>query len=164
MAYTPPAWMAQQAQLREETKAKLQSCMDAKGWHKTIDEWGGAAEPFTGADQAAQNASFMRDSNACSVDAGRPTVATVDDVRAQYQGELDIAQCLRSLGFEVPPAPPRDVWVEQAMAPAQTDVTVDGNAPAVSRLWGPFDTIDAQVAKSSELPADYMRTCPEWYS
>ncbi|MFC4613442.1 hypothetical protein ACFO3K_01830 [Cellulomonas algicola] len=154
--WKPPAWFAEQAREREEVAAKMQTCMDAKGWTVTLDEYGGAAEPFTSEDEANR---FSEDSMACQEEAGRRLGAlTEDELREAYTRDVDTMMCLRNEGFDMADPPTVDTYVESRLAD-----------PPPDDLWVPYTDPAVQGAlESGSLSADGLveleRTCPQNWS
>lgn len=106
--WDPPAWLAEEVAARATVRGDLQTCMDARGWELTMDEWGGAAEPFTSPGDLER---FGVDRDACLglvVDA-LPADARGPAVPA-YDRDLTTWYCLRAQGYDLAPAPSREEY------------------------------------------------------
>jgi len=117
--WVEPEWMAEQEQQREQFVIDLQSCMDARGWNLTVDEYGGSSEPFESAEEAER---AREDTDECLLDLGYDLAGfgeerTVADFRERYQQELEIYRCLRHEGVAMEHDPPtEDVFIEQHLS------------------------------------------------
>lgn len=142
--WTAPAWFAQEAEARAAFREQLQGCVDARGWTRTVDEWGGAAEPFT---DEAELDRFVADVDDCSRNLGRDVGAADEEttIRALYPRLVDTWECVLHLGHDVPPPPSEDELVRQYLTDA-TDV------------WTPYgDLMTWRVADHEALEA----ACPQ---
>lgn len=140
--WEPPAWLSQETALREAVRQELQTCMDTKGWEVTMDESGGAAEPF---DSQERLDSFGRDRDDCLVHVAEvvPRTEEVPAVSA-YERDLVTRQCVEAQGYEVDAAP--------SEAQDQRGATAD-----------PYD--DPALRGLSQRAFDQLRaTCPERWS
>lgn len=167
-AFTPPTWFAQQAQEREERRTLLQACIARSGWNVTMDEFGGAAEPFT---DEAEVARFGADRDACLVELGLPAgppELTVDDLHEFYRGNVDTLACLRDQGFPLEDPPSEDAWVEQALSAFSGSATgAPGDDVAAAQLWHPYDAVPELQQADPDLEQDrgtLERTCPQWFA
>lgn len=132
--WTPPAWFAEQAREREQARASMQACVEAKGWAVTANEWGGAEEPF---DDQATSDQFLKDSQACQAEIGiGPTSVEPDERywRESYQRALDTWACLRNEGINLASPPSESTYVEQRMAAAPDYVWTPYSDPEILRL------------------------------
>jgi hypothetical protein len=149
--YTPPAWFAEQARAREEMASKLQTCMDAKGWTVTLNEYGGAAEAFTTEEELDR---FNEDSMQCQIESGRNVAAVTEaELRADYRRDVDTMRCLRNEGFDVADPPSEDAYVESRLATVPPD-----------DLWVPYDDPALQDVLGTGDAAALERTCPQNWS
>ena len=169
-AYAAPAWFAQQAQEREQARVALQTCLDGKGWSVTVNEFGGASEPFS---DDAEMTRYHADMVDCRASAGLSDQApTQQQAEQAYRGALDTAACLRAQGFEVPDAPSEQSWVEAFLTASSDAATAGGTAEAgddnvtSSQVWSPYGELvaaaqddQAQLTKIS----DAEKTCPQWW-
>jgi len=115
-SWVNPPWVAQQAAEREEYRSQLQSCLDGKGWHVTVDLNGGIAEGFT---DKAEMARVSDDFTACRVSMGYSpygTPQTLDDLKLNYSQLLDTRACLVARGLDMAPPPSEDAWIEGTQA------------------------------------------------
>jgi len=169
-AYTAPAWFAQQAQDREQARAALQACLDGKGWKVTVNEFGGADEPFS---DDAELTRYHADMVDCRASVGLSDQApTQQQAEQAYHGMLDTAACLRAQGFQVSDAPSEQTWVEAFLAASSDTATAEGateagdGATSVSDVWEPYgELIAAAQDDQSQLEriSATEKTCPQWW-
>jgi hypothetical protein len=110
--WTAPAWFAEQAAQRAAFRADLQSCVDARGWAYTVDEWGGSDHGFTDETELDR---FVADVDDCSAALGRDP-STLDSeaaTRSSYPLLVDTWECVVHQGYDVPPPPTEDELVRQ---------------------------------------------------
>ncbi len=114
--WTAPAWFGQQAREAEERTTTLQACMDARGWHVTMNEFGGSSKAWADQDELHR---FASDSDACRAELGIPTLGlhapTDVQVRQSYRYMLDTWLCLRHGGYVLADPPSEDAWVESVI-------------------------------------------------
>jgi len=162
-AYTAPAWFAQQAQDREQARNALQSCLDGKGWTVTVNEFGGADEPFSDDVELTRYHADMVD---CRASVGLSDRApTREQAEQAYHGMLDTAACLRAQGFEVSGAPSEQTWVEAFLA-ASSDTATAGGATSASDVWEPYGELIAAAQGDETRLARISateQTCPQWW-
>lgn len=138
-SWEPPAWLAEETALRAAVRQELQTCMDAKGWDVTMDEWGGAAEPFASQERWER---FAADRDSCVVHVAEvvPTTERAPAVSA-YERDLVTRQCVAAQGHELAAAP--------------SEAQYEQGAPA-----DPFD--DPALGGLSQGSLDQLRAaCPE---
>jgi|GEM_PF-878594 len=143
-AYSPPAWMAQQAALDEELYQAQQTCLTDAGYTFTLLGDGGFEFPEGTPDAPAALSRCTRDIVGESYD----RQPTADQLRQLYERQLDVRACLVHEGYEIEP-------------PVTEDTYVDGGGD-----WSPYDEIGAQLASHGEdgVAAEQARlrsTCPE---
>lgn len=115
-----PEWMANNAQAEEEFTAKLQACMDAKGWDLTLDSSGGIIEMFTDETEMMR---ATKDSQACTKDItgidplSIGTSVTEASARENYQFETDVYNCLVAQGVKMSrEMPSEEEYVDTALS------------------------------------------------
>lgn len=149
--------MAEQTQAREQFVPTLQACMDGKGWHITVDEHAGIAEPFY-SDEEMDRASS--DIDACLLEQGIDMNQVVSDLalteaslRSMYSYDVDTYECLVAQGVDMQDEPPSvDVYVEQGL-------NTDDSQQDISQSWWPyFDP--AIMAMSQDEVAQLEQVCP----
>lgn len=124
-AWEPPKWLVEETTLRAAVREELQTCMDSKGWNVTMDEWGGAAEPFRSTDELER---FSSDRDACVAHTAEVLPRTsVEPSVSAYERDLVTRRCFEAQGYEMP-APPTEAQYE---AGAEADPYLD---PAVGGL------------------------------
>jgi hypothetical protein len=150
--------MAEQAQLREEFVARLQSCMNVRGWHLTVDESAGFAEPFDSLEEL-ERAGADRDQ--CLEEQGiDPTAAsgpsTEAALREMYRYDVDTHECLVARGLRLERTPPSvDQYIEDGLA--------SQSGESVADPWWPYG--DPAVLALLETDVAELRvTCPERWS
>ena len=151
--WTPPAWMTEQAQAREQFVTTLQACMDARGWSLTVNASGGFEEPFTDQEEGRR---AVADSDACLREQGVDPDAfgsapTESELRATYPYDVDTYECLVAQGVEMAQRPPtEDVYVEQGLG---------GDSRELAESWSPY--LDSAVqALPAERIAELEQVCP----
>lgn len=150
--WVEPEWMAEQAQEREQFVIDLQSCMEAKGWNVTVDEYGGSLEGFESANEAER---ARDDTDECILDlgydlAGFEEERTVDEIRARYRQELDVYHCIRHKGVAMEQEPPsEDVFIEQHLSGETSEQT-----------WWAYGDPEVIELGAAEV-ADLQQVCPE---
>lgn len=151
--WTPPAWFAEQARQREEMAASLQSCMEQLGWAVTMNEFGGTDTPFTDGDELAR---FESDSADCQEQAGRDlSQRTEEEIRQDYQKDLDTLECLRAQGFDMADPPSEESYVESRLAtPPPDDAWLPYGDPAIQDALVSGELTDEDVAALE-------RKCPQ---
>ncbi|WP_029068048.1 hypothetical protein [Jonesia quinghaiensis] len=112
--------MANNAQAEEEFTAKLQACMDAKGWDLTLDSSGGIIEMFTDETEMMR---ATKDSQACTKDItgidplSIGTSVTEASARENYQFETDVYNCLVAQGVKMSrEMPSEEEYVDTALS------------------------------------------------
>lgn len=148
--------MSDQALAREQFVPTLQACMDAKGWHVTVDEHAGIAEPFTSQDEAER---ATADKTACMLEQGIDPAAyetgpTETELRAMYPYDVDTYRCLVAQGVPMEQEPPSiDVYVEQGLP------TGDDGARDNSDSWWPYFDPAVLALPQAEVAA-LEQVCP----
>ena len=126
--WAEPAWLADEIALRAAVREELQSCMDGKGWDVTMDEWGGAAEPF---DRGAALATFGADRDDCLVTVADavPGATAVPPVSA-YERDLVTRECVEARGYDLRVAPSEVEYRGGAVVDPYEDPALSGISKA----------------------------------
>lgn len=117
-AWEEPAWMAEQAEMREQFTVDVQACMDAKGWELTVDSYGGFAERF---DTREELNRASADRNDCVEEAGYSVDFFDDELSREalstlYDKHTDTYECLLHEGVEMEETPPaKEAWIENML-------------------------------------------------
>lgn len=150
-SWVDPPWVAEQAAQREEYRAQLQSCLDGRGWHVTVDLNGGIVEPFTDATEFSR---FESDKQACRVSMGYSAdglPATPDELKLQYEQLLDVRNCLIAHGLDMAePSQSEDAWIDAAQTGA-----VD---------WAPYNDPAIDALPLDEQEELWTVVCPQPWS
>lgn len=102
-------------------------CLQEKGWDASVAPEGG----FEAAFPTDQEEQYRADVEACHDELGDamdPPPMSSEEVERAYDMLLDVATCVRGLGFEVPEAPSKQAYVEHLVN--------NGIGP-----WHPYDGI-----------------------
>lgn len=116
----------------DEKSRYLYDCLRDKGWDVTLADDGGIQSEG----DSSQNGAFAADSTACNAPiraAAIPMSAWSQESWDElYQAKKSEADCLAALGYNVPPAPSRDLFIENTLAGNQWTpwVVVVGQTPA----------------------------------
>lgn len=147
--YTPPGWMAEQAQRAAEYREGLQTCVAGKGWDVTVLDGGAVAEPFTDSEFAR----WQVDRDDCRAEMGIADPGALTRARAEqlYARQVDTWRCVRDLGHDVPAPPSEPAYVDELLG--------EGGVTE----WGPYGDL-AGVLTEAEMRA-VTETCPEpWWA
>lgn len=153
-SWSAPTWMAQQEQAKDQFVARLQACMDAKGWNVTVDESAGIVEPLA-SESEMQRA--RQDVRACLTDQGidpDSVVGTVteESLREMYTQDLDTYECLLAQGVDMEQKPPsEDQFVEDGLAIQAGEERPDS--------WWPYGD-PVILTMSAQEVATLKQTCP----
>jgi len=148
-SWTDPPWVAEQAAQREEYRAALQSCLDGKGWHVTVNLDGGIDEPLT-SDEYSQ---FMADQGACRQSMGLSAEgipATLDELKVNYSQWLDVRNCFIAHGVQMGPPQSEDAWLDAAQS-GGGDLWLPYSDPALEAL-----SMDEQDALKALCPQPWL--------
>lgn len=146
--YERPGWMAEQAQVQDEYRESLQSCVRAKDWNVTVDRYGGVVEPFDTADVPRWEA----DRDACLAEMGVSGEARLDRERAEllYDRQVDTWRCVLDLGYDVPEPPSQETFVEALLGGGTRD-------------WHPYGDLVGAIPWSEWEALE--ETCPQpWWA
>lgn len=133
---------------------KLQSCMDGKGWHVTVDENGGFLEAFT-SEEELQRA--VDDKDQCLVqmgfddELGATGVLTEKQLRDIYRIDIQTHKCLVKQGLQMAPPPSEETYVER---------TIRSMSGEEDFSWYPY-LDDSVIQLSEERIAQLKKKCPE---
>ncbi|PFG34173.1 hypothetical protein ATL42_2077 [Sanguibacter antarcticus] len=145
--------MAEQAQLQDEYRANMQSCVEAAGWSVTITHEGGVVEPFNGQTEMDR---YAIDRDACRESLGLHTdgaALTADQYELIYGRQVQTRECLVAQGYTMATPPSKEAYVEAAL-------TGDSNSTAA---WSPY--LDSAFEKLAESEYNRLQEeCPEpWW-
>lgn len=101
-----PAWMDEEAELRAEYYAAFQACVDAKGLDYTVDDPNDAL--------STRDTEKLQGVLDCQAQLGGDPfdwTATDDSAREFYGRQVDVAQCLSHLGFDIDVPLTEEEWL-----------------------------------------------------
>lgn len=136
---------------REDFAVNMAGCLQEKGWNVEAHE---ETNSFGNVDGLLpeQAERYQEDSDECLAEFGydpAPPPITPERAEVIYEVMLEVAQCIRDLGFHVPEAPSKQAWVEERVR--------EGIGP-----WHPYDALvkvnsDAEAEREFDAARD---ACP----
>jgi hypothetical protein len=139
-ASPPPVATGEQvaSDAAEQRPAEMVRCMTDKGWHVEVRDggWGDVdGVPEAQVDQ------WDADADACRTELGHdtgPPVITPEEAGEMYDLLVEVAECVRDLGYHVPEPPSRQSFVEDL---------VEYPIPS----WHPYDVVYDRASGAGDI-------------
>jgi hypothetical protein len=139
-----PAAQEEIAARASEMREKVVDCLQERGWDVVLESDGWSIEG-TNAEQAE---SYTQDQEACQEETGfndlKGPPLTEAQMKDLYKFEVDLAECLRREGYEIPDAPSEQAFIDRY-------TTTDA--------WYAYRTVEPT---SEESWNELQETCPQF--